>query len=842
MTDDPKRPPNRDEDATISSSGRPSAEDAETLSLEADERRRAAAARPPAEIAGYRIIGRLGQGGMGVVWEAEQAHPRRRVALKVLRGDHLLDDYHARMFHREAESLARLKHPNIAAIYESGHTGDGHPYFAMELVRGERLDRWLASRPATIDAAELELRLHLFSTMCDAVHYAHQRGVIHRDLKPANIIVSEDATSMSGTASGTARPTLKILDFGLARITDADVAATMVSEIGTIKGTLEYMSPEQARGDMDSVDTRSDVYALGVILYEMLTGTLPYEVNRAAIAEAVRVICEDPPRPLRESFTGARRLDPDLETIVGKALEKEADRRYASAAALTEDIERYLGSQPILARPPSALYQLRKFARRNRVLVGGAAAALVMLMAFATAMTVQAERIRREAARANREAATAREVSEFLIGLFDRSDPTLTRGEEVTARQLLDTGADRIEELDDQPRTQAAFMESMGRVFIVLGEFDRAEPLLERAVAIRERFAAEDELALARALFHQANVVDQLGRYVEAEEPARRSVEIRERLLGDHPELATSLNTLGNVLWHQGRLDEAEAVHRRALDLRERILPPGHTDIGQTLHNLGALRYFAADLAEAERLWRRSAEIEEAAHGPDDWNLATSLHTLAIVCSDQDRFDEALELEQRALAIREKVLGPEHPHVALSLTTMGNILRDTGRAAEAEPLIRRAVGIMEEATGPQHGETLWMRRSLARTLISLERYAEADAELSDQINLIEAAGLTSELPAALSTLAELRLRQGRPVDAEAAYRRGIAVLEGDAPDDPSLGLMTADLARVVRDSGRRDEAEVLMRRGVELMRDSWGESDPDVRQAAADLEALSNPQ
>jgi serine/threonine protein kinase/Tfp pilus assembly protein PilF len=841
MTDDPKRPPNRDEDATISSSGRPSAEDAETLSLEADERRRAAAARPPAEIAGYRIIGRLGQGGMGVVWEAEQAHPRRRVALKVLRGDHLLDDYHARMFHREAESLARLKHPNIAAIYEAGHTGDGHPYFAMELVRGERLDRWLASRPATIDAAELELRLHLFKTMCDAVHYAHQRGVIHRDLKPANIIVSEDATSMSGTGSGTARPTLKILDFGLARITDPDVAATMVSEIGTIKGTLEYMSPEQARGDVDSVDTRSDVYALGVILYEMLTRRLPYEVNRAAIAEAVRVICEDPPRPLRESFTGARRLDPDLETIVGRALEKEADRRYASAAALTEDIERYLGSQPILARPPSALYQLRKFARRNRVLVGGAAAALLVLVAFAAAMTVQAERIRREAARANREAATAREVSEFLIGLFDRSDPTLTRGEEVTARQLLDTGADRIEELDDQPRTQAAFMESMGRVFIVLGEFDRAEPLLEGAVAIRERFGVEDELALAGALFHQANVVDQLGRYVEAEEPARRSVEIRERLLGDHPELATSLNTLGNVLWHQGRLDEAEAIHRRALAMRERILPPDHTDIGQSLHNLGALRYFAADLAEAERLWRRSAEIEEAAHGPEDWNLATSLHTLAIVCSDQDRFDEALELEQRALAIREKVLGPEHPHVALSLTTMANILRDTGRAAEAEPFIRRAVGIMEAATGPQHGETLWMRRSLARTLTELERYSEAEAELEDQITVIANAELMDELPTTLSAMAELQVRQGRPGDAETSYRRGIAALEESAPDDPYLGLMMAELARVVRDTDRRDEAEVLMRRGVELMRDAWGESDPDVRQAAVDLEALSNP-
>ncbi len=831
MSDDPNPPIDNEEDQTISVTGTPEGDD--TV-----DRMRRALPDKPFTVAGYRVLSQLGRGGTGVVWEAEQEHPKRRVALKVLRRDHLIDDYHTKMFQREVETLARLKHPNIAAIYESGHTEDGHDYFAMELVQGETLGRWLEARPTTIDGPELALRLHLFRTMCDAVHYAHQRGVIHRDLKPANIIVTSESTTLTSATSGAARPTLKILDFGLARITDSDVAATAMSEIGTIKGTLQYMSPEQARGDMDAIDTRTDVYALGVILYEMLAGILPYDVSPAAIAEAIRVICEDQPKPLRTTFHGTRRLDADLETIVGKALEKEADRRYASAAAMAEDVERHLESQPILARPPSAMYQMRMFARRNRTLVGSATVALIMLVVFAAAMAVQAERIRREAERANREAATAREVSEFLIGLFDRSDPTLAQGEDLTAREILDSGADRIEELDDQPQTQAAFMETMGRVFSDLGEFDRAAPLLDRAVTIRSTFADENELALAGALFHQATLIDLQGRYEQAEGPARQSVEIRERRLGEHPDLGFSLNTLGNVLWHQGRLDEAEEVHRRALALREGILPADHTDIGQSLHNLGALRYFAGDLAEAERLWRRSAEIEEANHGPDDWNLATSLHTLAIVCSDQNRFDEALELEQRSLAIREKVLGPDHPHVALSLTTLGNIYREMGQAAKAEPAIRRAISIAEKKWGPHHGEVFWMRRSLAQTLIELGNYEAAEAELDDQLTTIEKAGADDDLPPVLLTLGELYTRQQRYEVAERHYLEAIATLEANSPEDPYLGLLTANLGRLYRDTERLDEADSTLRRALDLMEASWGIDDPDYLEAAAELQEL----
>jgi len=802
---------------------------------------RAASIERPESIAGYRIISKLGQGGMGIVWEAEQEHPKRRVALKVMLREHQVDEYHARMFRREVEILARLKHPNIGAIYESGHTDQGHDFFAMELVNGPTLGEWLKTRPAVVDADELALRLQLFLTISDAVHYAHQRGVIHRDLKPSNIIVSDLPASESHVTASIGRPEVKILDFGLARITDTDVQATMISEIGLIKGTLQYMSPEQARGQVDAIDTRSDVYALGVLLYEILTGSRPYELSPAAVAEAVRVICEEPPKPLQLSWNGARKLDADLETIVGKALEKEADRRYASAAAMADDIERHLASQPIEARPPSALYQMRKFTARNRALVGGSMAALVTLIAFAVTTTIQSGRIRAEAERAARAAEAERQVSDFMIGLFDRSDPTLSRGEDLTAREVLDAGADRIERLHDQPRTQAAFMETMGRVFTALGDYDRAEPLLEEAVGIRSEYADDDELAFADSLKYQSIVLDETGRYDEAEITIRQAIEIREDELDEDPTLASYLNDLGNVLWHQGRLDEAEVVHRRALAIREATLPPNDPGIAQSLHNLGALRYFAADYAEAERLYRRSIEIEEATGGRNNHNLATSLHTLAIVFQDQDRFAEALELELEALEIREKVLGPDHPHVALSLTTLGNIYRFLDRADEAEPLIRRALAIGESSYGPSHGEVWWMQRSLIQTLIALERYPDAEAELERLITRIEATDDLSEKPAAYEVAGKVYAAQGRYDDAVAQYTIAIALVEEDAPESAWVGYSMTGLARVYRDAGRFDEAAATYHRALELMRKDWGDDDPDVRRAEDELAGLDDP-
>src|SRR5262245_5405202 len=361
----------------------------------------------PIFIGDYRLLRKLGEGGMGVVYEAEQQNPRRLVGLKIIRGGRLVDEYQVKLFQREAQALARLKHPGIAAIYEAGRADDGRHYFVMELVRGIPLLDYVKGRRLVGAQAPCNIRrrLELFLKICEAISYAHQRGVIHRDLKPANILVPEESEGQSLDGPGVSRVGVKVLDFGLARIMDEDGAgASGLSQAGQVKGTLPYMSPEQVRGDPNQIDVRADVYALGVILYELLAERLPYDLERATLPQAIRVICEEAPKPLnracgesldRESRK-TERIDRDVETIALKALEKDPERRYRSAAAMAEDVTRYLTNQPIQARPPSALYQLRKLVARHKAPFASLVAVFMLLLGFAITMAMQSTRIARE--------------------------------------------------------------------------------------------------------------------------------------------------------------------------------------------------------------------------------------------------------------------------------------------------------------------------------------------------------------------------------------------------------------------------------------------------------------
>ncbi len=450
------------------------------------------ARRLPSQIGPYRIIELLGQGGMGAVYLAEQTHPfRRRVALKVIKPGMDSDQVIAR-FETERQALALMNHPNVERVLDAGTTDEGRPYFVMEHVAGIPITEYCDRH--TLNTAE---RLKLFLSVCGAVQHAHQKGIIHRDLKPSNVLVGLQDDI----------PVPKVIDFGVAKAVEQRLTErTLFTAFGQLVGTPEYMSPEQAEMSTLDIDTRSDIYSLGVLLYELLVGALPFErkaLRRAAAREVKRIISsEDPVTPSTrlsslgdamavvarnrrtDSAAPRRQLRGDLDWITMKALEKDRTRRYGTASELGDDIERYLSSQPVIAGPPTAAYRLRKFVRRNRGPVVAAAIVLVALVVGLAASSALYLRAERERQRADTQMRIAKRVSEFLTGLFEVSNPAEGLGREVTARELLDKGASSIDSLKDQPIAQATLMDTMGHVYFTLGLYDRAASLLEDAIKI----------------------------------------------------------------------------------------------------------------------------------------------------------------------------------------------------------------------------------------------------------------------------------------------------------------------------------------------------------------------
>jgi non-specific serine/threonine protein kinase/serine/threonine-protein kinase len=660
----------------------------------------------------YRLRDQIGVGGMGEVWAAEQEKPfHRKVALKILKAGMDTKEVVAR-FEAERQALALMDHPCIAQVYDAGSTPQGRPYFAMEFILGVPITEYC-------DRHKLgtEERLKLFLQLCEGVQHAHQKAVIHRDLKPGNVLVTVIDN----------KPVPKIIDFGVAKATAQPLTEkTMYTHLGQLIGTPDYMSPEQAELTGEDIDTRTDVYSLGVILYELLVGALPFdptELRKAGFEGIRRIILEqEPTKPSRRITTlgdmsviaaKSRHADPtslssqlkgDLDWIVMKALEKDRMRRYASASDLAADIERHLKMEPVLAGPPSNIYRIRKFIMRHKAGVAAAAFVALALILGITGTTIgliraiEAERV------ARLEAETASQVSEFLVDLFAVSDPGETRGNTITAREILDEGAERIDrDLDSQPLVQARMMVTMGRVYMRLGLFGQSRILLEGALSKYKNELEDDHIEVAISREELASLLGSIGDYDQAKSLFEQALSTREKLFGpDHPEVGKAVSNLGNLYRQMRDFEAALPLYERALMIRENALGPNHIEVSNSLNGLAIVLEATGDYESALPLYERALRIRENALGTDHPLVATSLNNIATLHWFMGNYETAHSFNERALVIQEKVLGPDHPDIAHTLNTCAILHLAMGEYDKTRRIHERALAIREKHLRPNH--------------------------------------------------------------------------------------------------------------------------------------------
>jgi non-specific serine/threonine protein kinase/serine/threonine-protein kinase len=760
----------------------------------------------PERIGPYHNLQKLGVGGMGVVYQADQQAPvRRTVALKLIKAGMDTEQVIAR-FESERQALALMDHAGIARVYDAGATEQGRPYFVMEYVRGEPITRFCDSRRLTI--AE---RLELFAQVCEAVQHAHHKGVIHRDLKPSNVLVTE----LDGN------PVPKIIDFGVAKATQQRLTErTFFTELGAMIGTPEYMSPEQAGPSAQSVDTRTDVYSLGVLLYELLVGALPFEpaeLRRASYDEICRRIREEePPRPSRrlstvggqsseaarrrgtDARTLTRQLRGDLDWITMKALEKDRDRRYGSPNDLATDLRRHIAHEPVAAGPPHIGYRVRKFARRHRLGVSAAAVVFAALIVGIMGTTYGLVRAQRAESEARHQAATAERVSEFLVDLFAAPDPRTSGGETVTAREILDVGVQKIDEqLAEEPQTRARILRTMGRVYTNLGMLADAEPLLEQALATEGELV--DQREKARALQALAWLYLQRGRYDEAEQQYLRGLEIRRRELGEeHPDTAAMMSALGNLYRIQARWNEADELLPSALEILQRMAGRDDPKTLTAMGNLAELRREQGRNGEAGALFKDCVERMRRVHGADHMDTLTIQRNLALTYKPLGRYDEAERLLLDAMEQLRRILGDEHPRVLQAVLQLAQLYKELERYDEAERFYRQAAEGVRKVRGASHPATIAALNGLGDTYRLRGRFAEAESILLGAIE------------------------QGR---------RAFG-------DHATVGASSRYLALTYRARGRLDESSSLMYYAVRMFRENLGDEYDLTRRTLVELAGI----
>jgi serine/threonine protein kinase/Tfp pilus assembly protein PilF len=800
-------------------------------------------------IGAYVLTRKLGSGGMGDVYLAERADNeyQQRVAIKLVRSGVFSRQVQGRL-RMERQILATLQHPNIARLLDGGRTPDGTPYLVMEHIEGEPIDAYCDRLGLSI-----EERLKLVRTVCSAVHYAHQNLIVHRDLKPNNILITREGVP-------------KLLDFGIAKLLDTRQTAQTLAlthyEYRVM--TPAHASPEQVRGDV--ITTASDIYVLGVLLYELLTGRRPFQLIGASLIDVERIVCEQEPLApsamVRETLESspelaadiaarrattparlAKQLRGDLDSIVQMAMRKDPDRRYSSAEQLAADLERHLGGKPVLATRDTWIYRTRKFVTRHAIAVTASAAAVAALATFATITFVQAQRIAFERDVAQAERTRAEQVSSFLVELFELSDPSHSRGNQVTARELLDIGARRVSlGLKDQPETRATLLRTIGTVYQSLGLYADSTQLLEEALQSRVRIHGPRHKEVAATLAALGKAYCEQGDLDRCEARLDEALGMQRELLGEGAiEMAPTLMLQARLAQLRGDLDTAERHYEASLDLYRRHGRERTPDAASVMDELGGLYSYKGEYSRAETLYRAALDIDRQALGNDHPYVGMHVQNLAVALHLAGKLQEAEPLYAESLQILEKVLGERHPQTLDAAANYGRFLHRRGDLKRAGQVLERVVKLDRQARGERHAYVAHDLVSLGLLRLDLLRASEAERDFRAALD-IYAETLPAEHPfvaSALTGLGRAQLEQGRLSEAEQTLRRAIDMASQLLPgDSPQLASARASLGRVLLAQRQTLEAAPLLRESYPVLVKAHGRDALITRRAREALKLL----
>jgi serine/threonine-protein kinase len=817
----------------------------------------------------YLAIEQIGSGGMGSVYLADRVDGlfEQKVALKIIKPGMNSQEIITR-FEGERQILARLQHPNIAKLLDGGISELGLPYFTMEYVDGKPITEFCDDNNLTI-----EKRLELFLKVCDAILYAHQNLVIHRDIKPSNILVQKDGN-------------VKLLDFGIAKVFEEDANQKNLTLTGIRVMTPEYASPEQVRGE--PVNTATDIYSLGLILYQLLTGCPPYEVHTNSAIEMEKIICfTEPPKPsiMITKFSTlnvdrAKKLSPvvisqnrgisqsklrkrisgDLDNICLMALRKEPERRYNSVAQMINDINNHLSGQPITARKSTALYLAKKFIQRHKA---GVVITSVAFLIMALVTIFYTLKLAEERDRAQVEAEKSKKVSEFLAGIFKVSDPDQSRGETITARELLDKGVKSLEsELSDQPEVLAKMLDVTGNVYkslglynnalvllnkaydindslfgltspetakslndlanlnFAMGDYDQAISRFNKTVKTRERIFGEESMETAESLNDLAMVLREQGKYDEAEKLLIQSLAIRKKRSSDKgPEVSESMNNLALLYQDKGKYDEAKKLFEESLLIKENLYGKIHPSVTETISNLAMLLQKMGNYDEASTLFNKSLKIDKKLFGDIHPTISTDLYNIASNTALMGDLQSADKLYTEVLELDKKLLGEKHPYIALDYNNLAGILNDKGDYSKAEELYKKSLDLNIKIYGKEHPEVATSLSNLGVLYYRWGKYNLAEPLIKSALEMrIKLLGENHpDVVTSLNIYAGLLTSQGKFKKAVEQYRKSLALrIKMLGENHPQTANAYIGLGNALISAGNFAEAEQNINKGIKI--------------------------